>query len=286
MSNPSTDADRQGAGWRHPLWQSIARATTKSLLTGALVAGVGLGASLPGASAQVSSDGDLMVIAHYAEDAATGARKITTGYGVGWLLADKHGSLVRLAVTGKSESGRLEEQSEYLQVNRDLGARLEESWTSGEPVRFDRVGARARKMRLSESSGWWSPRRVARTFALDPTPRSLVADPGAGRFVYHLESLSAVGKRVDHYLAVTIKGDAEPSLEWYVEARQLAMGDLLAPTEEVDRRWAVNPSEGSMGRLTPVDEGVGYRMVPTELSETARLEAPRDPGLNRLRPAP
>lgn len=259
-TRPSLSA---ASGWRRTTWRAMGR----SLLAAVFVAATGLGLPQPPqAHGQVSSDGDLMVIRGYLAAGESGGEKslLLDGQGVGWLLTNKSGTLARVAVTGKpGDAGSLRPHAEYQQFRVDLGQRLLTGWLHGDAPRFRRVGkTHASLMNIEPTIGWTNPHIVDRWFTLGRTAHHLVADPARGVFLYHLESRSTDGRRIDHFLEVSAAEGEPPRLEWYVDGRQPTRSDWAASFKGFDERWAVNPAGLEHGLLTPVDEAIAYRLVP------------------------
>lgn len=102
-----------------------------------------------------------------------------------------------------------------------------------------------------------------RTFRLATHPTRLAADPSEGRHLFHLASaqLGAPHRWIDHYLVMDFAGNSTfPALHWYVDTRSVQ--DMLPQMDKgwrTDERWAVRPLDG---QLTPIEEAMGYEMVP------------------------
>ncbi len=213
------------------------------------------------AVAQVSSDGDMFPINVSMLD-AKGRSWTAKGHGAVWNLGSKSATLATLVVTGRTP-GELEPDTEYQSFSDDLHSQLKAVWRQKGPLYFRPV-----------EPPRWGPGRVdlrfddlrksPRAFRIDPKASHLVADAAAGRYLFHMQSRSRGpgGARIDHYLVVDVTGGGVPVLDWFIDAGDEPDRDAHFSLRDIDRRWAVSPAGPDPGRLTPVREALGYRMIP------------------------
>lgn len=248
----------------HPFTgRSAARRCMSSTLTMALLLAISL-LCLEGttetAQAQVSSDGDMMPITIVVDGGRSGP-SVIHGRGTVWMLRTADEPLATMVVTGSSPGGELSPETEYITFAPEF-ARHIEALGDDDPLYFHRIGAKGAELPALPAKGVTSA-EIARTFDVEPRPTWLVAAPERGVRLYHLESRSAIdGRRVDHFLRLTLRKSAPPLLDWYVDLTRSERTLLDAVPSKQEAHWAVDPGGFDLGRLTPVAEAVAHHMIP------------------------
>ncbi|MEZ4433713.1 MAG: hypothetical protein R3F65_15000 [bacterium] len=216
---------------------------------------------LPFARAQVSSDGDMIPVVVRLSGPSQSKGDPTGGKGVVWQLGTKTEALAALVVTGR-DAGSLEPETEYQIFRRDLGDRLRVAHARRQPVYFRRAEVTSEPFVIDEAAPDAILRKVPRRFRVDARPTQLTSDPKNHQFLYHMESQARVdGARVDHFLLIRFTR-ADLTFEWYAEVRRPDAKHLGLSLDATDRRWAVEPAGNDPGRLTPIAEAVGHRLIP------------------------
>lgn len=213
------------------------------------------------AVAQVSSDGDMYPINVRVVD-EKGSAWTAKARGSIWTLESKSTALATLVVTGKLPGG-LDPDTEYQSFSDELHSGLKAAWLQKGSLYFRRLDPpRAGPGRIDLRFD--NLRAIPRAFRIAHKASHLVADAAAGRYLFHMQSRSRGpgGGRIDHYLVVDVSDIGAPTLDWYIDAGAGAERDSQLSLSAIDQRWAVSPAGPDPGRLTPVREALGYRMVP------------------------
>ena len=228
---------------------------------------LGLGVSTPAAVAQVSSDGDIRPVIlrgwdHLTDEPKTDTSKAAAAAAV-WHVEAKSQILATLLVTGDAAGG-LGPDTEHHFLPASLGSALAHAVASGMPLFLRRTTGDG-PFALGDLPGDTVHRRVARRFTITERRTRLRTRISDGSFVFHLQSRARTkdNARIDHYLHVDVSDPAAPRIDWYLDAQsKVVRFDEFS--EDVDRRWAVEPAAQTGGRLTPVAEAVGYHLRPLE----------------------
>lgn len=173
-------------------------------------------------------------------------------------------------VVGEEASGAFSSNTEYhlfiQSFERWLG--FASRWRL--PVHFENATLDAEAHHALATSAFSST--VPRTFEIAAQRRSVSRDLGMGRHVFHVQSSDSTGMahQLDHYVVIDFVGeDREPRLSWYIDAGTLErLRPHLGNDWQRDERLAVR-SMGD-GRLIPVDEFLGYEMVPIRRNQKSK----------------
>lgn len=168
-----------------------------------------------------------------------------------------------MLVFNERATSRFAAETEYHHFAPQLRHWLERSNLEHMPLRFEKRRMPLFPSARSQGAAGFQ-RSNARSFHLASRPLQLVADPGIGRYLFHLASaeVGAPGGWIDHYLVMEFTSDdPSPALHWYVDAQSVQrLRAQMGEEWRTDERWAVRPLDD--GLLTPIDEAVGYEMVP------------------------
>lgn len=226
-----------------------------------LVATLATGPILTLAHAQVSSDGDMMPVVVRLWRTSDSKGDSEGGKGVVWHLGTKTEDLASLVVTGR-DAGNLEPETEYQIFRRDFGDRLGAAHARQQPIYFRRAEVTSDPFVIDEAAPDTMLRKVPRRFRVDTRPTHLTSDPKNHQYLYHMESQARLdGARVDHFLLIRFTR-VDLTFEWYADLRPASAKHLGLSLDATDRRWAVEPAGNDPGRLTPIAEAVGHRLIP------------------------
>lgn len=211
--------------------------------------------------AQVSSDGDMIPVEIWRSRPSDAKGSTQQGTGVVWTLSTKTDTLATLVVTGR-DAGELDAETEYQIFRRDLGDRLAAAHMRRQALYFRRAEGAPIPFVVDDTAPDTFLREVPRRFRVDTQPTRLTSDPKNHQYLYHIESRSRVdGARVDHFLLIRFTR-VDLTFEWYADLRPASAKHLGLSLDATDRRWAVEPAGNDPGRLTPIAEAVGHRLIP------------------------